>query len=183
VDDPYGFASAQQLSLFRRPLPSTNLNFLNAVMWDGRETLQKLLPGNSPAQNLAALQFDLRDQANAATRGHAQAARDLTDNERQQIVDFELALYTAQMVDAAAGRLSAHGADGGPERLAHQPFLIGIDDLVVSPGSPPRVVPPAEPMTLSPAGRRPAAAAPRPPSPAARRSSTPARSPSAAWPG
>src|SRR5207253_6591774 len=25
VDDPYGFASARELSLFRRPLPSTNL--------------------------------------------------------------------------------------------------------------------------------------------------------------
>ncbi|HEX9101547.1 MAG TPA: hypothetical protein VF997_05050, partial [Polyangia bacterium] len=38
VDDPYGFASAAQLSLFRRPLPSTNLGFLSTVMWDGRET-------------------------------------------------------------------------------------------------------------------------------------------------
>src|SRR4029079_714865 len=32
VDDPYGFASAAQLSLFRRPLPSTNLRFLSTVM-------------------------------------------------------------------------------------------------------------------------------------------------------
>ena len=73
ADDPYGFATASQLSLFRRPLPSTNLGFLNTIMWDGRETLQKLLPTNSAAQNLAALRFDLSDQANAATRGHAQA--------------------------------------------------------------------------------------------------------------
>src|ERR1700675_2488057 len=28
VDDPYGFASANELSLFRRPLPTTNLQFL-----------------------------------------------------------------------------------------------------------------------------------------------------------
>ena len=28
VDDPYGYASATELSLFRRPLPTTNLNFL-----------------------------------------------------------------------------------------------------------------------------------------------------------
>src|SRR6185312_8859969 len=35
VDDPYGYASASQLSLFRRPLPSANLKFLSAVMWDG----------------------------------------------------------------------------------------------------------------------------------------------------
>ena len=38
VDDPYGYASAAELSLFRRPLPSTNLRFLTTVMWDGRET-------------------------------------------------------------------------------------------------------------------------------------------------
>lgn len=38
VDDPYGFASAAELSLFRRPLPTTNLRFLTAVMWDGRES-------------------------------------------------------------------------------------------------------------------------------------------------
>jgi cytochrome c peroxidase len=145
VDDPYGFASATELSLFRRPLPSTNLAFLNAVMWDGRETLQPLLPGASPAQNLAALQVDLRDQANGATRGHAQAARDLTEPQRQQIVDFELGLSTAQLVDAAAGRLSAHGAAGGPEPLAQQPFFIGINDLVLS-GD--KVEPPNPSMTL-----------------------------------
>src|SRR5262249_17997910 len=38
VDDPFGFASANELSLFRRPLPSANLKFLTTVMWDGRET-------------------------------------------------------------------------------------------------------------------------------------------------
>src|SRR5450432_442832 len=40
VDDPYGFASATELSLFRRPLATTNLRFLSTVMWDGRETLR-----------------------------------------------------------------------------------------------------------------------------------------------
>src|SRR4030095_12569674 len=40
VDDPYGHASASDLSLFRRPLPSTNLQFLSTVMWDGRETFK-----------------------------------------------------------------------------------------------------------------------------------------------
>ncbi|HYX69647.1 MAG TPA: hypothetical protein VE825_10980, partial [Terriglobales bacterium] len=38
VNDPYGYASAKELSLFRRPLPSTNLKFLSTVMFDGRET-------------------------------------------------------------------------------------------------------------------------------------------------
>ncbi len=39
AEDPYHFASATELSLFRRPLPSTNLKFLATVMWDGRETV------------------------------------------------------------------------------------------------------------------------------------------------
>ncbi len=33
VDDPYRYASAAELSLFRRPLASTNLRFLSTVMW------------------------------------------------------------------------------------------------------------------------------------------------------
>ncbi len=32
VDDPYEYASARELSCFRRPLPSTNLRFLASVM-------------------------------------------------------------------------------------------------------------------------------------------------------
>ncbi len=36
VNDPYNFATAAQLSLFRKPLPATNLRFLSTVMWDGR---------------------------------------------------------------------------------------------------------------------------------------------------
>ena len=46
VDDPYGFASAAQLSLFRRPLPSTNLKFSVVTMWDGRETAADTNPGS-----------------------------------------------------------------------------------------------------------------------------------------
>jgi cytochrome c peroxidase len=118
VDDPYSFASAQELSLFRRPLPATNLKFLSTVMWDGRETF----PGQS-------IHFDLADQANSATVGHAQAARSLTDDQRERIVQFETALFTAQVVDTAAGSLTAGGATGGPVNLSSEPFYLGINDL------------------------------------------------------
>jgi cytochrome c peroxidase len=117
VDDPYGFAHAGELSLFRRPLPSTNLAFLSGVMWDGRETF--------PGQSMA---FDLRDQANAATVGHAQASVPLTTAQRQEIVDFETALFTAQIYDVAAGDLGARKAQGGPSPLSKQDFYIGIND-------------------------------------------------------
>jgi cytochrome c peroxidase len=117
VDDPYGFASAAELSLFRRPLPSTNLPFLSTVMWDGRETFAG-----------QTIHFDLSDQSNGATQGHAQGNA-LTNEQRESIVDFETGLFTAQILDNNAGRLTVKGALGGPENLSHQPFYIGINDL------------------------------------------------------
>ncbi|HMG56709.1 MAG TPA: hypothetical protein VK601_24580 [Kofleriaceae bacterium] len=116
VDDPYHHASAADLSLFRRPLPTANLKFLSTVMWDGRETQ----PGMT-------IHFDLSQQATDATEGHAQGAP-LTEAQRQSIVALETSLFTAQIRDAAAGELHAAGARGGPATLIDQPFYIGIND-------------------------------------------------------
>jgi len=64
VDDPYKCgAPTTKASLYRRPLPSTNLGFLSTVMWDGRETVKG-----------QAISDDLATQANDATTGHAQGA-------------------------------------------------------------------------------------------------------------
>ena len=58
VHDPYGCAlqpdsSGQPVvSVYRRPLPTTNLNFLSAVMFDGRETPAPLTSGASFQNNL-----------------------------------------------------------------------------------------------------------------------------------
>jgi cytochrome c peroxidase len=117
VDDPYGYAHSGALSLFRRPLPATNLRFLSAVMWDGRE----MVSGQSILMNLMG-------QANTATLLHAQAIQPLTAEQRQQIVDFEIGLYTTQVFDTAAGPLAASGASGHPQMLAKQVFYIGIND-------------------------------------------------------
>ena len=118
VDDPYGYASASELSLFRRPLPSTNLGFLSTVMWDGRE----------PGPAAAGLTASLLHQSNDATRGHAQATQDLPAATQQAIVDFELALYTAQSSDHDAGLLDQDGALGGATTLTGQLFFFGIND-------------------------------------------------------
>jgi cytochrome c peroxidase len=112
VDDPYGYASAAELSLFRRPLPSTNLQFLTTVMWDGRHT-----SADGP------ILLDLARQADAATRGHAQATRSLTPGEEQAIVDLETAIFTAQEWDRQAGKLHAARARGGVRELADEPFV------------------------------------------------------------
>ena len=120
VDDPHACgAPLQTVSMYRRPLPSTNLEFLSAVMWDGRESAAT-----------TTIQEDLAKQANDATRGHAQGLRDLTTQERQQIVAFETGLFTGQAVDNLAGNLDAQGAQGGPVRISQQPFFIGINDPV-----------------------------------------------------
>ena len=124
VDDPYGFASARELSLFRRPLPSTNLRFLSTVMWDGRETFRDA----TSSTGFAALHFDLADQSNAATLGHAQAAAPLDDAQREAIVGYEMQLFTAQAWDRRAGSLAAGGAQGGPEPLVAEEFYFGIND-------------------------------------------------------
>jgi hypothetical protein len=116
VDDPYHYASAAELSLFRRPLPATNLTFLTTVMWDGRETFA----GQS-------IHFDLSDQANGATQGHAQG-HPLTGAQADSIADFESSLYFAQVYDWDAQDLVGNGAKGGPDALISQPFHVGIND-------------------------------------------------------
>ena len=138
VDDPYncntnpttGLTSATTgiVSSYRRPLPATNLGFLTAIMWDGREP-------------------SLFSQAVDATLGHAQASTSPSDDQVQQIVTFEgcttastpglcagtpahAGVYTAQIVDKDAGSLAAAGAGGGPVAVTQQvsSFFIGIND-------------------------------------------------------
>jgi cytochrome c peroxidase len=110
VDDPYGFASASELSLFRRPLPSTNVRFLSAIMWDGREP-------------------SLAHQALDATLGHAQATT-ADPAQLDRIVQFETGVYTAQTRDDVAGELDCAGGLGGPAHLEQQAFFLGINDPI-----------------------------------------------------
>ena len=129
VQNPYGCSDTSTLSMYRRPLPTTNLQFLSTVMFDGRESslqtgTQKITYATDPADLLA----DLAHQAIDATTGHAQAATPPTAQQVQDIVNFETALRTAQAIDFRAGFLNAGGAEGGPVPLASQAFYIGIND-------------------------------------------------------
>jgi cytochrome c peroxidase len=119
VDDPYscntnsvtGLTSPTTgiVSVYRRPLPSTNLGFLSTIMFDGREP-------------------SLTSQAIDATLGHAQASTPPTDGQVSEIVAFESGIYTAQEIDRVAGVLHRDGATGGPVALSLQPFFIGVND-------------------------------------------------------
>jgi cytochrome c peroxidase len=127
VQDPYncnngsafGLTSSTtgMASVYRRPLPSTNLGFLSTFMWDGREP-------------------SLLSQALDATLIHAQAAtapgtNQLPQNVQDQLqnaVSFEQGVFTAQAFDFRALLLNSGGATGGPIALSQQPFFIGIND-------------------------------------------------------
>jgi cytochrome c peroxidase len=121
VDDPYGCTTNPTigltsptsgfLSMYRRPLPSTNLGFLTTIMWDGREP-------------------SLAHQSVDATRIHAQADADPTTDQQAQIVAFETDIFTAQIFDNKAHVLHADSATGGPVALSLQlsKFFPGVND-------------------------------------------------------
>jgi hypothetical protein len=123
VNDPYncntnpvtGLTSPTSgiVSIYRRPLPSTNLGFLSAIMFDGREP-------------------SLTSQATDATLVHAQADPKTppTPDQLAQIVAFETGIFTAQAIDLNAGNLAENGSKGGPIALSLQlaSFFIGIND-------------------------------------------------------
>ena len=130
VDDPYGYASARELSLFRRPLPATNLIWDTAVMWDGRETFAPFKPPMDAGINIADINASLASQAHDAILGHEQAITAPSDAVLKQIVNFESHLFTAQLVDNQAGRLNHGGGMGGADILAQQRFWVGINDVL-----------------------------------------------------
>ncbi|MDQ6866986.1 MAG: hypothetical protein M3178_00700 [Pseudomonadota bacterium] len=127
VDDPYncttnpvtGLTSKTtgMVSMYRRPLPSTNLGFLTEIMWDGRET-----------------ERGLAQQAVDATLGHAQANTEPNSGQQGQIVAFESGIFTAQEFDNNAASLHANYATGGPRALSRQAFLAGTPTVDGTPG-------------------------------------------------
>jgi hypothetical protein len=120
VDDPYncttnpstGLTSPTSgiASIYRRPLPSTNLRFLTTIMWDGREPT-------------------LENQATDATLIHAQASTVPTSDQQAQMVIFESGIFTSQILDEEACDL---GDCAGTGALAWQflKFFVGINDPV-----------------------------------------------------
>ncbi len=129
VGDPKAYLAytGGQLWLHRRPLPTTNLPFVTAVLWDGRNT-----PNPNPivAPVRAGVVKVARD---AIVSREAPAADQYTsaqlDDLAARITDFEFSLFTAQAIDRVAGPLDAQGARGGPESLSREPFFFGINDV------------------------------------------------------
>lgn len=119
VDDPYSYASTDEISAFRRPLPTTNLKFLSTVMWDGREL--------SSTGTIAAA---LRSQVKDAVLGHMQATTPPSEDDITRIVDFETHLFTTQIHDNAAGSLDTFEVRATPELLSRTPFFPGLNRFI-----------------------------------------------------
>jgi hypothetical protein len=153
VDDPYRCGrSLDAASVYRRPLPASNVAFVSGVMWDGRES--------APSR---AIREDLIQQARSAVASHAQGAPP-SDAQLSAIVDFELGLFAAQALDREAGSLSVQEARGGVRTLVAQPFCIGINDplgmLPAMPGACAALSPGLDPNVFTLFGAWAAAASP-----------------------
>lgn len=118
VADPYGCttslatgltsSTSGMVSVYRRPLPTTNLRFVATLQWDGREPT-------------------LTQQATDAALIHEQAAAAPTSAQLSSILAFETAHFTAQSFDNGALALNAAGASGGPVALSQSPSsLFGL---------------------------------------------------------
>jgi cytochrome c peroxidase len=134
VVDPYGCAivtdpvsGLETVSVYRRPLPTTNLKFLSTIMFDGRETIAPL---NNTETFQANLISDLMHQSVDATTGHAQATVPPTTEQQTAIVNFELGLSSAQLADGRAGSLRDYGALGGARNLSDASYYPGINDTL-----------------------------------------------------
>ena len=119
VDDPYhcntdprfGLTSSTtgMVSVYRRPLPATNLKFASTLMWDGREP-------------------NLSSQATDATLIHAQSGAPPDTVQLDEIVAFESGIFSSQSKAKGANDLTSDGVTGGPVALSTQPFFIRIND-------------------------------------------------------
>jgi cytochrome c peroxidase len=136
-NDPQAPPGSSTLSLFRRPLVNTNVHFDSAVLWDGRASIT-----------------DMRGQVKRAARTlllaggpSAGPLGDISDTEADDVAAFMLGVFTDQISDDDAGRLSARGASGGVAalaRLASDPAapctpLAPATCTPVAPGTPPRM--------------------------------------------
>ena len=136
INNPYAITGdtscgkgAGNIPLYRRPIPTTNLKFISAVQWDGRDSRppahQKIIYGSTWPGTLMA---DLNGTTVSATTKRLEDTISPNDPRVQQITDLELNNFTAQAFDWKGGALDSHGASGGPVALATvygNPALVG----------------------------------------------------------
>jgi cytochrome c peroxidase len=125
----FGVPNKPQFWFHRRPIPTTNEQFLSEVSWDGRSSTALPL---TAADIRAGIKKVAHDTIIARQNG-ASLDPATQDSLAEQMTDFMLSTTTAQIFDTdsngfGAGSLMDQGALNGPVNLAMQPFSIGIND-------------------------------------------------------
>jgi cytochrome c peroxidase len=137
--DPQHFGTPT-LSVFRRPLVNTNVNFDSSVLWDGRADIS-----NMPAQVNGAIQtLLLGPGGDPEVNG--------------EIADFMTGVFTDQTSSNVAGGLTALGATGGVHNLlalSESPSRPCVFDEDTPPDLTPFVAAVATPTTCTPVVAKP----------------------------
>ncbi len=125
----YGLRAKQPMvSVYRRPRPVANLKYLTASAGSGLFNAKTGLPtsvdpetGLPAAMNLLsdARHPTLKAQALDAGRVHLQMPAPFSSRQLEQLVNFELHVYSAQRKDRIGGELAGGSAALTPEALWH----------------------------------------------------------------
>jgi hypothetical protein len=133
VDDPHGFANLTRLVHWRRAMPTINFRLGPlAINWDGSNTDPR------PAADrtvLGGLENQARRNVNGGQGGPILDPPGTLPNfplalpapynvTIPNIVNFEFALFSAQLIVPGVGRLDSDGANGGPEALSEIPTQV-----------------------------------------------------------
>ncbi|MCP5345324.1 MAG: hypothetical protein H7A04_00450 [Pseudomonadales bacterium] len=131
----YGLQSANPtVSVYRRPRPVANMKYIAST--GGFFNIKTGMPldkdpesGRSVGMNIMsdARAATLRVQARDAARTHLERKEELSEQQLQQIVDFEMQVFMAQSFQTQAGSLSDNGATGGPLSLLEGRRGLGDD--------------------------------------------------------
>ncbi len=134
VRDPTGCNSVRdRFSVYRRPRPVANMKYLVAqgFAFDPKSGIPnnvdpetgKPVAGNLMADNRAPT---LAAQMADAAATHLEMTRRLSPDQKAQITDFEMRVFTAQVRSHRGGALDEGGAAGGPQTLADStPGMLG----------------------------------------------------------
>ena len=108
VSDPQ-HPGIKTLSVFRRPLVNTNVNFDSALLWDGRDSISTVATSQVPKA--------IQSLLTPSNPGNCAGCPGTDPTTNQAIANFMLGVYTDQVFDNGAGNTSADGAASGVYNL------------------------------------------------------------------
>jgi cytochrome c peroxidase len=114
------------VSVFRRPLMTTNTFFDSSVLWDGRQNVcvaPTPAPGLCPSGANQPIRAPLLENQVAGAAQTLVLSAPTTTLQEDQAAHFMTGIFTAMVRSENSGRLDANGANGGPQFLADMASL------------------------------------------------------------